>query len=232
MLQKIIILGTGGTIAGLASDPAKTGEYRAAQLDVGQLLNSLPAGFDAGRLIAEQVAQIDSKDMNEEVWRLLLVSLKHHLLDPEVAGVVITHGTDTLEETAFLLSALLSFDKPVILTGAMRPANAFDADGPLNLSDAVRSVDQLGGGVWVVFAGVVHSGSEVRKVHATRLDAFESPSSMSLADSPTGLKRMGGKSPRPEGGWPSVDQVLDSEWPRVEMLMSHAGAGEIGRAHV
>ena len=107
MLQKIVILGTGGTIAGWAHDPAHPNEYAAAQLSVNALLNKFPRAGDGVDCVTEQVAQIDSKDMSAAVWRRLLARVAHHLQDPQVSGLVITHGTDTLEETAFLLAAVL-----------------------------------------------------------------------------------------------------------------------------
>ncbi|MEK9803308.1 MAG: asparaginase domain-containing protein, partial [Curvibacter sp.] len=133
--QKIVVLGTGGTIAGLAQGAAP-GRYRAAQKPVGELLAGLelPAGMD---LQVEQVAQIDSKDMDLPVWQALLTACRHHLAAQAVQALLITHGTDTLEETAWLLQALLAPRKPVVLTCAMRPADAPDADGPRNLADAL-----------------------------------------------------------------------------------------------
>ena len=180
--KKVVVLGTGGTIAGTASSVDDNIGYTAAQVGVDQLLLAIP-GLDrvlAGRnLVAEQVAQIDSKDMGFEVWRQLRARVAHHLAQPDVVGVVITHGTDTLEETAFFLhSALPAVDlqgKPVVLTCAMRPASALTPDGPQNVMDAVAVACAPGAsGVIAVCAGVVHGAVDVQKVHSYRVDAFDS----------------------------------------------------------
>ena len=224
MLQKIIILGTGGTIAGWADDPAQPQRYEAGRVGVDQLLQALPEPMAHAALGLEQIAQIDSKDMDDALWRRLLQRLMHHLSDPEVGGVVITHGTDTMEETAFLLAALLPCDKPVVLTGAMRAANAPDADGPRNLADAILAAQQLPGGVWVVFAGQVHHGAHLQKIRADTLDPYASdpfPVAGTMAD----LQRMNAwVAKRATGPWPLWTQVCDRPWPRVELLYSHANA--------
>jgi L-asparaginase len=230
MLQKIIILGTGGTIAGLAVDPERSSAYEAAQIGVDQLLAQLPGESLAHALESEQVAQVDSKDMDEPTWRQLLQRLQQHLHDPQVLAVVITHGTDTLEETAFLLSAVLPPIKPVVITGAMRPANAPDADGPSNLSDALRSATDLPAGVWVLFAGRLHRGHQIQKVHPTALDPFEStPGPVAGHLHAQGLvwdAQLGGQAMRPQGVWPELPRVLSEPWPRVELIVSHADASD------
>jgi L-asparaginase len=201
--KQIIILGTGGTIAGKSAVSSDNVGYVASQIGVEQLLAAIPLLASTGgkavynglhqefELVCEQVAQIDSKDMNFEVWQRLLARCQHWLAQPDVQGVVITHGTDTLEETAFFLHATLQTDKPVVLTCAMRPSTAIAPDGPQNLLDAlaVASSDgaqgvNMGGisgaisgaisGVVAVCAGTIHSAVDVQKVHNYRLDAFSS----------------------------------------------------------
>jgi L-asparaginase len=225
MLQKIIILGTGGTIAGWADDP-NASTYRSAQVAIADLAQGLSALMPGMTVETEQVAQIDSKDMSEGVWRALLERVAHHLSRAEVAGLVIAHGTDTLEETAFLLSALVSEDKPVVLTGAMRAANSADPDGPANLVDAVRlaASGQIRG-VCVVFAGQVHAASQVQKISAFELDAFSSEPHSALGRM-TDQGYLGAAiAPGPKGVWPKLSQVLEATaWPRVEWVNSHAGA--------
>ena len=129
---KVVILGTGGTIAGTAEDAADNLGYTAAQIGVDALVAAVRA-LAGLPLEAEQVAQIDSKDMGHRVWLALAQSVAHHLARAEVAGVVITHGTDTLEETAWFLQRVLAPAKPVVLTAAMRPASSAQADGPQNV---------------------------------------------------------------------------------------------------
>ena len=181
---KIVILGTGGTIAGQADTSTQGVGYRAGQLTVQSLLQAVPdlpqlaAGRTGAVLDAAQLAQIDSKDMDWNVWRTLLVAVQQALADDATQALVITHGTDTLEETAWLLQAVLQPAKPVVLTCAMRPATSLQADGPQNLRDAVAvaASGKAGGraGVWVVAAGQAHSAQQVLKVHPYRLNAFSS----------------------------------------------------------
>ena len=222
--QTVVILGTGGTIAGTAKDAADNVGYSAAQIGVAQLLAAVPA-LAGQALEAEQVSQIDSKDMGFAVWRALALRVAEHLARPEVAGIVITHGTDTLEETAYFLQRVLAPAKPVVLTAAMRPAKALLADGPQNLLDAVTVARSEGAsGVVAVLAGEVHSGLELRKCHTYRLAAFGSGDAGPIAQIEEGRLRQH----RP---WPAGEALgvfrLPAEaapWPWVEIVTSHAGA--------
>lgn len=235
--QTLVVLGTGGTISGRAEQAHEPLAYTCGQLGVDDLLAGLqrPAGCTVE---AEQVAQIDSKDMGPAVWRALLERTQHHLQRPEVRGVVITHGTDTLEETAYLLQALLQAAKPVVLTCAMRPATALLADGPQNLQDALLVAAQAeASGVLVVCAGRIHAGQEVQKVHNYRLDAFESHESGPLGVVQAGQVRCWRPWPATQGpsAWVFTDVLASvlacQQWPRVEWLTSHAGCqGDLVRA--
>ena len=125
--------------------------------------------------MVEQVAQVNSKDMTLALWQSLVRRLAHHLARPEVGAVIVTHGTDTIEETAFLLQTVLKPSKPVVLTCAMRPATALVPDGPQNLSDAVAvALHPEARGVVVVCAGRIHGAIDVAKVHPYRTDPFDS----------------------------------------------------------
>lgn len=176
-----VILGTGGTIAGKASRPGDNVGYVAGQVRVEDLMAGVPA-LEGLPLEVEQVAQLDSKDMHLEVWKRLLERLAHHLAREDVSGVVVTHGTDTLEETAWLVESVLRPVKPVVFTCAMRPATALVPDGPQNLLDAV-TVAGLADvhGTVVVCAGQVHAARDVAKVHSYRVDAFDSGDAGPLA---------------------------------------------------
>lgn len=134
----IHLLATGGTIAGRAADPGEALAYAAGAIGAEELLASVPAAASLAELRSETIAAIDSKDMTEHIWRKLAARTAAHLADPQTAGIIITHGTDTLEETAYFLQLTLRSPKPVVLTGAMRPATALSADGPANLLNAVR----------------------------------------------------------------------------------------------
>ncbi len=233
---RLVILGTGGTIAGRARQAGDNVGYVAGQVGVAELVSAVPALANV-RLDVEQVAQIDSKDMGLAVWQALVGRLTAHLQDPSVSAVVVTHGTDTLEETAFVLQSLLQPVKPVVLTCAMRPASALVPDGPQNLSDAVAVAQCAGaGGVVVVCAGQVHGARDVAKVHTYRLDAFDSGDAGPLACVEEGEVR----SFRP---WPSTPprDARDAELlarflaadalPRVELVTSHADSdGSVVRA--
>ena len=220
-----VILGTGGTIAGTAADPGDNVGYRAAQIGIAQLVAAVPAlaGLD---IEAEQVAQIDSKDMDFATWQRLARRVAHHLARDEVTGIVITHGTDTLEETAYFLQRVLAPVKPVVLTGAMRPATALLADGPQNLLDAVRVAGAVGAcGVVAVFAGTAHSAFDVRKIHSYRLDAFGSGDAGPIGRVEEGRLRMARNWPQGAAlGLTSID-ADPATWPRVEIVFNHAGAG-------
>lgn len=216
-MSRVLILGTGGTIAGTASDPDRSWAYRAAQLGVDQLVSAVPelAGFD---LATQQAAQIDSKDMGWPTWQALGRALEGAVADPAVSAIVITHGTDTLEETACLLHSLHDGLKPIVLTAAMRPATAPNADGPGNLAHAVRvaqAAAQRGeGGVVVVLAGRIWSARDVRKAHSHAVDAFDGGGAAPLDEHAPW--------PRPQAqGWGVLRQ---SPPPRVELVTSHADA--------
>jgi L-asparaginase len=224
--KKIVVLGTGGTIAGTAADAHDNLGYTAATLGIEQLLASVP-GLTGADLVAEQVAQIDSKDMTFAIWHQLAQRCSHWLAQTDVAGLVITHGTDTLEETAFFLQSVLAPAKPVVLTCAMRPATAIAPDGPQNLIDAVAVASTPGAkGVVAVCAGAIHGARDVAKVHTYRLDAFGSGDAGPIGYVEEGRLRL--LRPWPESGdaGATLRKFLSaSRWPRVEIVMSHAGAG-------
>ncbi len=226
--KKIAVLATGGTIAGTAADAQDNLGYTAAQLGVADLLASVP-GLKGLPLIAEQVAQIDSKDMSHAVWGALALRCAHWLARDDVAGVVVTHGTDTLEETAHFLQVVLAPAKPVVFACAMRPATAMAPDGPQNLADAVAVARTPGAcGVMAVCAGTIHGAFEVAKQHSYRLDAFTSGDAGPIGYVEEGRLRLLRNWPAAPGD--ARPALLDAmaqpdRWPRVEIVMSHAGAG-------
>jgi len=222
MDSKIVILGTGGTLAGAASDPADNVGYRAAQIAIADIVARIPA-LTAVALQTEQVAQIDSKDMSFSIWRKLATRVAYHVDRSDVAGVVITHGTDTLEETAYLLQRVLAPRKPVVLTAAMRPATSLLSDGPQNLLDAVHVARHPGAqGVVAVLAGRVHSGLDVRKRHTYSIDAFDSGDCGPLGAIEEGRLRVW--RPWPCGKALGLGTLAREALPRVAIVMSHADA--------
>ena len=223
--QTLVIIGTGGTIAGASGSATDNVGYKAGSLSVESLVKAVPA-LAAKSLEAEQLAQLDSKDMDHATWARLAKRVREHLDRPEVRGVVITHGTDTLEETAYLLQRVLAPEKPVVLTAAMRPATAIQADGPQNLLDAVAVAESEGvRGVVAVVAGQVWSGLELRKTHSYRLDAFEAgPDAGPLAVVEEGVVRRFRDWPAGEALGAALLPEDATQWPWVEVLASHAGA--------
>jgi L-asparaginase len=220
--RKTVILGTGGTIAGTAASPLDDAGYRAGQLGVDALVAAVP-GLQALALESEQVAQIDSKDMTYAVWQRLARRLAAHLARSEVGGAVVTHGTDTLEETAYLLHRVLAPAKPVVLTAAMRPATSLQADGPQNLLDAVTVAREPGArGVLAVMAGEVFAGAELRKAHTRRLNAFESGEGGALGRIEGGRLQL--LRQWPQGAGLGLECLAAAVWPRVEIVLNHAGA--------
>lgn len=227
----IVILGTGGTIAGTAQSASDGVGYTAAQLRIEDLLAAVPA-LKGRRLEAHQVAQLDSKDMDFATWQRLAAAVQQQLDRPEVAGVVVTHGTDTLEETAYFLHRVLAPAKPVVLTAAMRPATALVPDGPQNLFDAVQVAAEPGAvGVVVAFAGRVHDATQVRKTHSYRVDAFESVDGALVARVEEGAVRQLGRWPTGNALGLARIAAPAGSWPRVDIILNHAGAdGRIVRA--
>jgi L-asparaginase len=220
----VVILATGGTIAGTAAASTDTTGYRAGALGVDALIGAVPA-LAEHRLEAEPVAAIDSKDMDAATWQRLAGRVAAHLARPEVAGVVITHGTDTLEETAYFLHRVLAPLKPVVLTAAMRPASAISADGPANLLDAVTVAEAPGvRGVSVVFAGAAWHPVGLRKVHTLQTTAFAASDCGPIARLEGGVLRT--FRAWPEGkplGLARIAAAADA-WPAVDIVLNHAGA--------
>lgn len=219
----LVVLGTGGTIAG-TSAPGVHGGYSAARIGVRALVEALP-GESALPTEFEQLAQVDSKDMSFAVWQRLAGRVTHHLARPEVRAVLITHGTDTLEETAYFLHRLLAPSKPVVLVAAMRPATSAEADGPRNLLDGITVACVPGArGVLVVLAGKVHGAVDVRKAHVSRLDAFTSDEAGPMGHVTDGVWTAARAWPEGEALGSALVEVDVARWPRVDIVLNHAAA--------
>lgn len=175
--SRIAILGTGGTIAGFIDSTIATTGYTAGAIDIDVLIKAVPQIRDLADISWEQIANIDSSNMCDEIW-LRLAKKIAKLFAEGIDGVVITHGTDTMEETAYFLNLTIKSDKPVVLVGAMRPSTAISADGPKNLYNAVALVankESKGKGVMVAINDKILSARGVVKTHSLNVDAFSSP---------------------------------------------------------
>jgi L-asparaginase len=173
---KVVILATGGTIAGSASSQTSAG-YQSGAVAVDALIAAVPQLKDVAEVSGEQIASIGSQDMNDEVWLKLAKRVNEILAKPDVAGIAITHGTDTMEETSYFLNLVVNSTKPVVLTGSMRPSTAMSADGPLNIYNAVAiAADPTakGRGVLVTVDDDVHSGHDIVKTHTTDVGTMAS----------------------------------------------------------
>lgn len=174
---RIAILATGGTIAGKANANSAVG-YTAGEATARDLIDAVPGIDKIAKLSAEQISNIGSQDMNDEVWVKLANRINDLFAKNEIDGAVVTHGTDTIEETAFFLDNVISSDKPVVLVGSMRPSTALSADGPANLRSAVQvaaSPDARGRGAMVVLNDTIHGAGDVTKTNTTSVQTFKSP---------------------------------------------------------
>jgi L-asparaginase len=174
-LPNVTILATGGTIAGTASASTATIGYTAATVGVQSLIDAVPELKKVANVKGEQVFQIASESINNGHWLKLAKRVNVLLAQSDVDGIVITHGTDTIEETAYFLNLVVKSRKPVVLVGAMRPSTAISADGPINLYDAVTlagSDEAVGKGVLVVLNEQINGAREVTKTNTANTDTF------------------------------------------------------------
>lgn len=229
-LPSIAVLATGGTIAGEQAN-LDSHAYRAGAVAVDALLAAAPGLTKLARVQAEQIANVGSQNMTHAVWAALARRIDTLCADPTIDGVVITHGTDTLEETAYFLSLVIRHDKPVVLTGAMRPATAVGADGPANLYNAVAlacSAAARGRGALVVMNEDIHYAREVQKIACAGINAFASPNRgragvmrgaqahfFSVNDTVHGRRSQ-----------LSTDGLDHAAWPRVEVVYGGVDLGD------
>jgi L-asparaginase len=177
-LANVVILATGGTIAGSGASTTTTVGYTAATVGVDALLNSVPELRKVANVRGEQEFQIASENMNNDYWLKLAKRVNELLKQDDVDGIVITHGTDTIEETAYFLDLVVKSRKPVVIVGAMRPSTAISADGPINLYNATilaGSEEAVGKGVLVALNDQINAARDVTKSNTSTADTFRSP---------------------------------------------------------
>ncbi len=176
-LPNVKILATGGTIAGSASS-ATSGSYSAGQVGIQSMINAVPGIEKLADVSGEQVANVGSQDITVEIWLKLANRINELLASDDVDGIVVTHGTDTQEETAYFLSLVVKSDKPVVTTGSMRSSTSISAEGPLNLYNAVAiasNPEAKGKGVMVSLNDQIHAARDVSKMNTTNVNSFQSP---------------------------------------------------------
>ncbi|GAA8169942.1 type II asparaginase [Helicobacter pylori] len=225
-LPTIALLATGGTIAGSGAS-ASSGSYKSGELGIKELLKAIPSLNKIARIQGEQISNIGSQDMNEEVWFKLAKRAQELLDDSRIQGVVITHGTDTLEESAYFLNLVLHSTKPVVLVGAMRNAASLSADGALNLYNALSvaaNEKSANKGVLVVMDDNIFSAREVVKTHTTHTSTFKALNSGAIGSVYYGKTRYYMQ--------PLRKHTMKSEFflsqlkiplPKVDIIYTHAG---------
>ena len=221
-LPRILVLATGGTIAGKASGTSAIG-YTSGQVTGQDLIAAVPGVEKLAKLSTDQVSNIGSQDMNDEVWLKLYNRINKAFANDEADGIVITHGTDTLEETAFFLEQVLPSDKPVVIVGSMRPSTALSADGPANLYAAVKVAahpDSKGRGVLVVLNDIIHESRDVTKTDTSALQTFESPNAGPIGYvDPAAVRFLHAARPFPR---PRLKAPSKVPMPRVDIIYSHS----------
>jgi len=222
---RLVILATGGTIAGASGSATDVG-YKSGALAVDLLIDAVPKMRELAEVRGEQIASIGSQDMNDEVWVRLATRTNELLAARDVDGVVITHGTDTLEETSYFLHLVVRSDKPVVMTGSMRPATAMSADGPLNMYNAVAVAadpESRGRGVLVVLNDDVHSARDVVKTHTTDVETFRSNEAGLIGVTLFGTQEFY-RGPTHVFGPKSEFRIAAGQTlPRVDVIYAHAG---------
>lgn len=223
-LPNITLLATGGTIAG-GGDSATKSNYTAGKLGVDALVDAVPAIKKIANIHGEQVVNIGSQDMNDDVWLKLAKKINQDCAKTD--GFVITHGTDTLEETAYFLDLTVNCDKPVVMVGAMRPATALGADGPLNLYNAVvvaSEADSAKRGVLVAMNDIVLTGRDVVKTNTTSVQTFQSPNTGPLGYIYDGkVNYLHQPAPRQ----PAFDISKLNTLPKVGIIYNYANASDL-----
>jgi L-asparaginase len=225
----IIILATGGTIAGSGTSSTKSA-YSAGAVTVDKLLAAVPSINDMANIKGEQISNIGSQEMNNEVWLKLAKRANELLKRDDVDGVVITHGTDTMESTAYFLDLTVKSKKPIVFVGAMRSGSSMSADGPMNIYNAVSvaiNKESYEKGVVVVMNDEIHSAREVTKVNTSSVNAFTSPNTGKIGTVYYGDVHYYMSSVKKHTYQSEFDIEKITFLPRVEIIYGHANGNDI-----
>jgi L-asparaginase len=225
-LPRVIILATGGTIAGAGKSSDRAG-YTAGKIPIDDLIGSIPTVKKVANITGEQIASVGSQDMTTEIWKKLAIRANEIFAKDEADAIVVTHGTDTQEETGYFLDLVIKSDKPVVLTGSMRPATAISADGPKNLYDAITvAVDpkSKGRGVLISFNEGIFDAREVMKLSTTKVNAFGSPNSGPLGQVYDGKVEYYSSSERQANPNTTFNITANTKFPRVDIVYMYADA--------
>ncbi|MCE3255397.1 MAG: ansB [Rickettsiaceae bacterium] len=218
--KNIIILATGGTIAGSGS-VAQGAKYSPAQISINDIVEKIPGLGKLANVSAEQIFSIGSQNINDEHWLKLVGRVNELLQKQEIDGIVITHGTDSLEETAYFLSLTVKSSKPVVLVGSMRPGTALGADGSANLYNAVAvAANENAKGVLMAMAGKIFTARDVVKTHTSNIEAFSAPNSGPIGSVAYGKVQIHHQQLK-TGNYFDVSQL--SSLPKVDVVYMHVG---------
>ena len=226
-LSNIAILATGGTIAGVSASSLDAIAYQSAVNPIETLINAVPEIAKAANIVhCEQIAQIGSENMSDDVWLRLAKRANDLLTSDDINGIVITHGTDTMEETAYFLNLVIKSEKPVVLVGAMRPGTAISADGPMNLYDVVSvaaSPSSKGRGVMIVMNDTIHGARAATKTNTMLPNAFGNNDFGAMGYVLAGKPYFHNNPVHLHTVNTAFDVSALMELPQVEIVYSHAG---------
>jgi len=223
----VTILATGGTIAGAAATGTQSG-YTSGAVGIDTMINGVPGIKDLANIKGEQISSIGSQDMSFEILLKVAKRINEITKGNDVDGIVITHGTDTMEESAFFLNLTVKTDKPVVLVGSMRPSTAVSADGPLNLYNAVGvAIDpkSRGRGVMVVMNDHIHAAHALTKTSTTDVQTFLSPLRGLIGVAAYGKNDFYTTPPWKHTTQSEFDITNVTAFPRVDIIMSYVSMG-------
>src|SRR4029079_15970723 len=201
--------------------------YTAGKIPIDDLIGGIPTVKKIASITGEQIASVGSQDMTIDIWKKLAVRINEIFKNNEAEAIVVTHGTDTQEETAYFLDLVIPYDKAVVLTGSMRPATAISADGPKNLYDAITVAidpDSKGRGVLVSFNEGIFDAREVMKLSTTKTNAFGSPNTVAIGQAYDGRVEYYSRSDREVDPQKPVVITADTKLPRVDIVYMYADA--------